>query len=219
MHTQSGVLLGTFRYMAPEQVDRKFGEISPRTDVWALGAVMYEMLTGQPAVPKEGAMNIFAYILQEEIVPPSKLGVAVSSPVEEICLKAMAKEPARRFASARELAAEIRKVLTPRPQAKRRTQQLKRQASANIVYRMKKWVKQHPVPVAIAGVVVLLFSCAFILYVKIQAKKHEIMTARQKVNVADAKKPGVEDEPTSLFWLIFLTVQHPLPVADEPTGG
>lgn len=97
--TQTGEIVGTLHYLAPEQIDAARGEISARTDVYAAGALVYCMLTGSP--PGEGsASRVLRQTLREP--PPAMVGVA--APVELVVFKALEKNPAHRYASAREFA-------------------------------------------------------------------------------------------------------------------
>jgi len=105
--TQTGSSLGTPLYMAPEQVEGRWREISPRTDVYALGAVLYEMLSGRP--PHLGATpaEIYRRILEVEVEPLRNLRPEVSRDLEKIALKALEKDPRARYADAREFADEL----------------------------------------------------------------------------------------------------------------
>ncbi|MBI2931766.1 MAG: tetratricopeptide repeat protein [Planctomycetes bacterium] len=105
--TRTGDVVGTPLYMAPEQLEGRFRAISPGTDVYALGAILYEMLTGRP--PHEGAttLEVIGRILRLEPVTPRKLDRRIPVDLETICLKALEKEPRRRYRTARELADEL----------------------------------------------------------------------------------------------------------------
>lgn len=108
--TKDGAMLGTPSYMSPEQVRGKVREIGPATDIYSLGVVMYRLLTGR--CPFEGAFTaILAAIPTETPAAPRELCGTVSPAIEAICLKAMAKNPSDRFASAAEMAAALNQAL------------------------------------------------------------------------------------------------------------
>lgn len=116
--TRTGAVLGTPAYMAPEQVTIDAKQVGPSCDIYSLGVMLYELLTGR--VPFEGPIAaIIGRLLMEEPAPPSSLRAGIDPRLEEICLKAMAKKPANRFASMREmadaLAAYLQDSHTPPP--------------------------------------------------------------------------------------------------------
>lgn len=100
MLTKAGAVLGTPFYMAPEQARGEADAISPATDVYALGAILYEVLTGKPPFHAERVMTVFKKILNEKPVPPRKLNRAAPRALEKLCLEALEKDPARRPVSA-----------------------------------------------------------------------------------------------------------------------
>jgi tetratricopeptide (TPR) repeat protein/tRNA A-37 threonylcarbamoyl transferase component Bud32 len=108
--TQTGSSLGTPMYMAPEQVEGRKNDISPRTDVYALGAVLYEMLAGRPPFVGETAAEIYRKILQDEVERP-----AASPALQTIILKALDKDPQRRYSGAAEFADDLGRFLRSEP--------------------------------------------------------------------------------------------------------
>ncbi len=108
-HTRAGTVMGTPLYMAPEQVRGDLGAISPRTDVYALGAILYEMLTGRPPHTGQTAVEIYHKILTDEPVPPRKINRDVPRDLETITLFALERSPASRYADAGALADDLRR--------------------------------------------------------------------------------------------------------------
>jgi eukaryotic-like serine/threonine-protein kinase len=113
--TRSGVIMGTPAYMAPEQAAGRTREIGPPCDVYALGAILYEMLTGRPPFNGAGAMEVVARVLAEEPLSPRQIDRAIPRDMETICLKCLEKLPGRRYTSARELADDLRRFLNHEP--------------------------------------------------------------------------------------------------------
>jgi hypothetical protein len=110
--TPSGAVLGTPAYMAPEQADGRPGDVTPRTDVYALGVILYECLTGRPPFQGDTALDVLMQVIADEPVPPGRLRPRVPWDLEAICLKCLQKKPARRFESALALAEELRPFST-----------------------------------------------------------------------------------------------------------
>jgi tetratricopeptide (TPR) repeat protein len=113
--TVSGDLLGTLRYMSPEQALAKHGLVDHRADVYALGATLYELLTGRPAVAGDDRVEILKRIADEEPRPPHALDRSIPADLETVVLKALAKEPAERYATARELGDDLERWLRGAP--------------------------------------------------------------------------------------------------------
>lgn len=112
--TKDGAFMGTPAYMSPEQIRGRTHEIGPATDIYSLGVVMYRLLTGRR--PFEGTFTaIFSAILTENPIAPRDLCGTIDSTVEAICLKAMAKTPSDRYASAAEMATALNQVLQTSP--------------------------------------------------------------------------------------------------------
>jgi hypothetical protein len=133
--TRSGAVLGTPPYMAPEQVEGRLHDIGPATDVYGLGAVLYELLTRRP--PFQGATDrdILRRAAAEEPIPPRRLRADVPRDLETICLKCLRKEPAGRYARADALAGDLRRFLDGQPIQAR---------PAGLGEKAVKWLRRRP---------------------------------------------------------------------------
>ncbi len=152
--TLTGDLLGTLRYMSPEQARARRVVVDHRTDVYSLGATLYELLTLRPAFPGSDRQELLRQVAYEEPAPPRRLERAVPAELETIVLKAMEKDPADRYATAKELADDLRRYLLHEPIRARRS---------SLVHRARKVARRHPgvtVTAAVAVVVGLLLGVA-----------------------------------------------------------
>jgi WD40 repeat protein/serine/threonine protein kinase len=178
--TMTGDLLGTLRYMSPEQALAQRVLVDQRTDVYSLGVTLYELLTLEPAYNGRNREEVLRQIAFEEPRPPRRLNPAVPVELETIVLKAMAKNPQERFASARELADDLGRFLRDEPIRARRP---------SLVQRARKWARRHRsvVGVALAAVALLLLAGAgafAVSYVKIEGALQS--ETRAKTELADA---------------------------------
>jgi serine/threonine protein kinase len=114
-HTRTGSILGTPSYMAPEQAGGRIKDLGPWTDVWALGAILYECLTGRPPFRAETPMDTVMQVLENEPVPPRLLNTKVDPELETVCLKCLEKDRRRRYQTAEELAEDLERYLNGDP--------------------------------------------------------------------------------------------------------
>jgi serine/threonine protein kinase len=145
--TMSGDLLGTLRYMSPEQALAQHGFIDHRTDIYSLGATLYELLTLEPIFPAGDRQEILRRIAFEEPRPLQHLNRTIPVDLETIVQKALAKSPADRYASAQELAEDLERLLKDEPIRARRL---------TLWQRLRKWARRHQSVVWSAGVCLLL---------------------------------------------------------------
>jgi serine/threonine protein kinase len=146
--TLTGDLVGTLRYMSPEQASARPGAVDHATDIYSLGVTLYELLTLEPAVGGTDRNEILWHIAMAEPRPPRRLDRAIPAELETIVLKAMAREPAGRYATAQELADDLRRFLEDKPIRARRP---------SLVERVRKWSRRHRT-VVVAGVLALAFA-------------------------------------------------------------
>ena len=113
--TGTADVMGTIRYMSPEQASGRAVALDGRTDVYSLGVTLYELLTLEPAFAADDRRALLRKVMEDELVPPRKRVASLPNDLAVICLKAAAKEPARRYQSAGEFAADLRRFLDGRP--------------------------------------------------------------------------------------------------------
>lgn len=124
--TASEALLGTPAYMSPEQAAGHARVLTPATDIYSLGAILYELLAGRPPFPSESAIGVLHRILNDEPTPPGRLRPGVPADLEAVCLKCLAKKPADRYPTAAALAGDIENFLAGRPVTSRSARHTRR---------------------------------------------------------------------------------------------
>jgi serine/threonine protein kinase len=146
--TRTGDMVGTLRYMSPEQAGGQRVLVDHRTDVYSLGATLYELLTLQPIFAGQDRRTLLRQILEDEPVPPRQVDRTIPVELETIVLKAVAKAPEERYTTAGEMAADLRRFLDERPILARRP---------SLIERARKWMRRHPALVG-AALLLLVFT-------------------------------------------------------------
>ncbi|HEX3149981.1 MAG TPA: serine/threonine-protein kinase [Gemmataceae bacterium] len=145
--TQTGQVLGTPSYMAPEQASADFDKVGPPTDVYALGATLYDLLTGRPPFSGSSVLDTLEMVRTREPVPPGSLAGHVPRDLETICLKCLQKDPARRYTTAGALADDLRSFLDGKPIKAR---------PVGSMERAWRWAKRNPWLAAMGSAVAIL---------------------------------------------------------------
>ena len=146
--TLTGDILGTLRYMSPEQAAGRSRVLDHHTDIYSLGLTLYELLTLRPAFEGDDRQHLVRQILEADPPPPRHVNQTIPKDLETIVLKATAKEPSHRYASAQQLADDLRRFLDDKPIGARRP---------SLVERAAKWARRHRAAVR-AAVAVLVAS-------------------------------------------------------------
>ncbi len=178
--TRSGQLMGTWRYMSPEQVRGGGANVDPRTDIYSLGATLYELLTFQPAIPGGHEHEMIQKVLEHEPISPRKIIPQIPNDLEVICLRALAKDVTARYPTAAELSADLRRFLNDEPIRARRTE---------LHVRLGKYVRRHRYSVAVilVGVFVTTSIISTAAYLDSARERAELRGDMAGFRVARAK--------------------------------
>jgi tetratricopeptide (TPR) repeat protein len=173
--TTTGEFVGTPLYMSPEQITAGRAPLDHRTDIYSLGATLYELLTLQPPFTGERRDQVIAQIIHKEPAPPRQVNKRVPRDLETICLKAMDKDPDRRYQTGKDLADDLRRYVNRFAIAARR---------AGTLTRAKKWVKRHAGAAALIG-------CLFVAVLAAGFFAHQAKGDRDRLR-AEQRQAAVE---------------------------
>jgi tRNA A-37 threonylcarbamoyl transferase component Bud32 len=175
--TQTGDIMGTPAYMSPEQAAGRHDQIGPHSDVYALGAILYELLTGEPPFQADNPLTAMLNVIEADPVAPRTRNAAIPPDLEIICLKCLEKSPPRRYHSAGALAEDLERFIRREPIHAR---------PASTVRKVASWIRRHPeilsaaVALAVAGLVAGVFYLA---------EENAFLRARQ-ADPALTREPG-----------------------------
>jgi eukaryotic-like serine/threonine-protein kinase len=152
--TQSGVFIGTPSYAAPEQVAGLPSAVGPAADIYAMGSILYHLLTGRPPFHAPTALETLEQVKSAEAVPPSRLQPGLPRDIETIALKCLEKEPQRRYSDASAMAEDLERFLAGRPILARPT---------GAVERMRKSIRRRPAVSFLSAAVLAVTVLGFVL--------------------------------------------------------
>ena len=176
--TRTGAILGTPSYMSPEQAAGS-KEITPASDVYSLGAILYELITGKPPFCGETPLKTLKLVAEQDPVAPRVLSPTIDIDLETICLKCLEKTPGRRYETAEALADDLRRYLNGEPITARRV---------SLIGRGIKWVWRNPTWTAI-GVTLLVSVAAFMIFMSyIAYEEKDLREQADKAKEVAAKR-------------------------------
>ena len=183
--TGTGGVVGTPNYIAPEQA-AGHRRVGPAVDVYALGAILYELLTGRPPFDGEGPLETVLQVIKTEPVPPARLRAGVPKDLETVCLACLQKNPARRYPSAAALADDLRRFLDGLPVYAR---------PVSAAGRAARWARRHPALAGLGTTTVLATVALIAVLAVAYARVREAVRAKeQEAALAEFRRQDAERE-------------------------
>ncbi|HEV2948214.1 MAG TPA: serine/threonine-protein kinase, partial [Gemmataceae bacterium] len=205
--TRTGAILGTPSYMAPEQAGGSINDngqakaraISPAVDVYALGAILYELLTGRPPFRAETPLETLLQVTALEPVPPSRLQPRLPRDLTTICLKCLQKEPAKRYRSALELAEDLRRFIDGKPIQAR---------PVTAAERLWRWSRRNPIlatmTASVASLVLLIAIGSSIMAVRLKEERNVAIDNWTRAERAEQVATETAQDATDKLWQSLL---------------
>jgi eukaryotic-like serine/threonine-protein kinase len=193
--TRSGLIVGTPSYMAPEQAAGSKG-LTTAVDVWGLGAILYELLTGRPPFQAESTLEVLRQVQEGEPPRPRALNPRVDRDLETICLKCLRKEPQSRYGSAEALADDLTRWLEGKPIQAR---------PATLAERLYKWARRRPATAALAFTLAAILPTALLL---ISWKWYDAVAARHEME--EQKRQVEEQRRRADRWVVRYSLESAL---------
>jgi WD40 repeat protein len=215
--TLSGTVLGTAEYMAPEQALGK-AAVGPAADTYALGAILYAALTGRPPFQGTSVWHTLDQVLKQEPVPPRRLQPGMPRDLETVCLKCLHKDPRKRYASAEDLADDLRRFLADRPIQARRP---------SLAERCARWVRHNKALTAalavVAGTLVAAALLSTLEAVQKEAERRKAIgaeaAAREAQKRAEAAQQLAEDRRELAMRNLYLADTNLTGLTLDTPGG
>jgi serine/threonine protein kinase len=170
--TRTGMVMGTPSYMAPEQAGGKIKELGPACDVYSLGAMLYELITGRPPFKSDTPMDTLMHVMERDPAPPRLLNPKVDRDLETICMKCLEKDPRGRYVSAEALAADLEHYLNGEAICARSFSMIDR--LARTLDRSQYAIEFHTWGTMLLWFGVIVFMGHFITFVLLKTQVHEI---------------------------------------------
>jgi hypothetical protein len=168
--TATGAIMGTPSYMSPEQAGGDTKTVGPAADIYALGAILYECLTGRPPFRGSSHMDVIRQVLSDDPVPPSRLQPKTPRDLETICLKCLQKRPKRRYATAADLADDLRHFLAGEPIRAR---------PVGVLERIWKWAKRKPAAAGFLVMLLVFLGAASALLINAEVRRQTLLVRQQ----------------------------------------